>query len=170
MSNPAGPGWTRRRAGIALVLALGTAALALGLGATSARQGPSAPQAVAAPEALAPPEVAVGATIDAAGVDRVRALRTGEGHFIDLRYRVADPDKAGPLLAKQGGLALLHESSGTRLGVPSTAKTGPLRSTGSAVKGRSYFALFSNPSRVVQRGDRVALTLGDTVLETLVVE
>lgn len=64
---------------------------------------------------------------------------------------------------------LVHERSGERLSVPSTPKAGALRTTGVPQAGRSYFALFSNPSGRVQRGDKVSIVLGE-LTATLIVE
>lgn len=98
---------------------------------------------------------------DLCGVDQLRIHRTADGHMLDLRYRVVDPQRAGSLLAKDSQAYLVHERSGQRLPVPTTPKAGALRTTGQPRAGRSYFALFSNPGRVVQRGDQVAVVLGD---------
>lgn len=102
------------------------------------------------------------------GVDQLRVHRTAEGHLLDLRYRVVDPRRAGSLLAKDITAYLVHERSGRRLPVPSTPKAGSLRNTGQPRAGRSYFALFSNPGKLVQRGDQVSVVLGDLTAELTV--
>jgi hypothetical protein len=102
------------------------------------------------------------------GVDQLRVHQTADGHLLDLRYRVVDPQRAGSLLAKAATAYLTHERSGQRLPVPTTPKAGPLRNTGQPRAGRSYFALFSNPGKVVKPGDKVSLVLGDLTAELTV--
>lgn len=102
------------------------------------------------------------------GVDELRIRRTAEGHLLDLRYRVVDPERARTVLAEDGPAYLQHARTGARLSVPSTPKAGPLRNTGVPRAGRTYFVLFNNPGGVVRRGDRVSVVLGELAAELTV--
>jgi len=102
------------------------------------------------------------------GVDQLHIRRTAEGHLLDLRYRVVDPNRAASLLAKHNTAYVIHKNSGKRLPVPSTPKAGVLRTTGVPRAGRSYFALFTNPGGLARRGDRVAIVLGELTTELTV--
>lgn len=102
------------------------------------------------------------------GVDRLRIRRTADGHLLDLRYRVVDEARAGSVLAKTSTAYLVHTRTGKRLAVPTTPKAGALRTTGQPHNGRTYFALFSNPGRLVRPGDRVAVVLGELTAELTV--
>lgn len=95
------------------------------------------------------------------GVDDLHIRRTAEGYLLDFRYRIVDAKLAESLLERDSSVYVLHEKSGAKLPVPSTPKAGPLRNTGQPKVGRSYFALFTNPAGMVQRGDRVSVVLGD---------
>ena len=101
-------------------------------------------------------------------VDSVRT--SAAGHVVDLRYRVLDAVKATSLFDHSLRPSLFDEASGLMLTVPSTPKTGPLRSSGKATEGRTCFILFSNPGGVVRCGSRVTLLLGDLEARGLVVE
>lgn len=94
------------------------------------------------------------------GVDRLRIMRTAGGHLLDFRYRVVDPRLAASLLTKEARGHVVDEKTGARLAVPDMPKAGPLRNTGVAHAGRTYFALFNNPGGLVRRGDRVSVVLG----------
>lgn len=108
------------------------------------------------------------ANLDRWGVDELRIHRSAGGHLLDLRYRVVDAKRAESLLAEDREAYLVHGSSGRRLDVPSTPKAGRLRTTGTPEAGRSYFALFANPGRLVQPGERVTVVLGDLMTDLTV--
>jgi len=102
------------------------------------------------------------------GVDRLRIMRTAGGHLLDFRYRVVDPKLAAPLLTKAARGHVVDEKTGARLAVPDMPKAGPLRNTGVAHAGRTYFALFNNPGGLVRRGDRVSVVLGELTAQLTV--
>ncbi|MFO7713880.1 hypothetical protein [Desulfosarcina sp.] len=93
---------------------------------------------------------------------RLESIRlTGADHFVDFRFRVLDPQKAGSLLGRQEKAYLLHEPSGSVFNVPVT-KVGPLRASGVDPKaGRTYVILFSNTSKIIQPDDPVTVVIGD---------
>ena len=102
------------------------------------------------------------------GVDDLHIRRTAEGNLLDFRYRIVDATLAESLLERDRSVYVLHEKSGLKLPVPSTPKAGPLRNTGTPKVGRTYFALFTNPTGMVQRGDRVSVVLGEMNAELTV--
>ena len=103
----------------------------------------------------------------------VESLRTSaNGHLIDFRYRIKDPDKAVPLVDRRNKPYLIDQASGKVLAVPNTAKVGPLRSSvryGKPKQDRVYFVLVGNPG-VVKPGDQVTVVIGDFWAENLTVE
>lgn len=107
------------------------------------------------------PSSSVSTVNEHCGIDQLRIRRTAEGHMLDLRYRVIDPDRARTLLAKDSTAYIVHDRSGRRLQVPNTPKAGALRNRGLPKAGRSYFALFANPGGLVRHGDRVTVVLGE---------
>jgi hypothetical protein len=104
---------------------------------------------------------------------RVEALRlSAAGYVLDFRYRVVDASKAAPLLDGKQRPYLL-DGKGAKLGVPRTPKLGSLRQTsrnGKVKLDHSYFILFANPAKYLQRGDRVTLVVGDAKVPGLTVE
>ena len=104
---------------------------------------------------------------------KVESLRTSaNGHLLDFRYRIKDPDKAVPLVDRRNKPYLIDQASGKVLAVPNTAKVGPLRATvrhGKPKQDRVYFVLFGNPG-VVKPGDQVTVVIGDFRAENLIVE
>jgi hypothetical protein len=81
--------------------------------------------------------------------------------MLDFRYRVLDAAKAAPLFVRQTKPHLVHKASGKVLGVPETAKLGPLRNSDSPQAGRIYWMFFGNPGGLVQTGDFVSVVIGD---------
>ena len=59
---------------------------------------------------------------------------------------------------------------GVQLVIPSLEKVGKLRQTNAPEPGRSYWMAFSNPRRVVKRGDRVNIVIGQFHADGLIVE
>lgn len=102
---------------------------------------------------------------------RIQTIRlTGSNHFIDLRYRVVDPDKAAELLKRQNKAYLIHESTKAKLHVSQT-KLGPIRQTTlKPAAMRVYFILFSNLGKAVKKGDKATLVIGDFRAEHLRVQ
>ena len=81
--------------------------------------------------------------------------------MVDFRYRVLDAEKAAPLFKRQTKPYLIHQGSGQALGVPNTAKLGSLRNSNTPQNGRTYWMFFGNHQRVVQKGDKVTVAIGD---------
>lgn len=106
------------------------------------------------------------------GIEIVGLRLTAEGNMIDLRYRIVDPDKATFLVDRTIKAYLLDQASGRAVGVPNTAKVGPLRQTtkyGKPPAGRVFFMLFANPGRFIEAGSELTLAVGNLRVENLVV-
>ena len=101
------------------------------------------------------------------GLKAVSIRLTGADHFVDFRYRVTDPLKAADLTGGRKSPYLIHQPTGKVLAVPIT-KLGPLRSKAvRPKKGRQYVILFNNSPRIVGRGDKVTVVIGDFRSEEL---
>jgi len=95
------------------------------------------------------------------GIELVAMRSTAAGHMVDFRYRVLDAEKAAPLFKRQTKPYLIHQASGKALGVPNTAKIGSLRNSNTPQNGRIYWMFFGNHHRLVQKGDKVTVAIGD---------
>ena len=95
------------------------------------------------------------------GIELVAMRSTAAGHMVDFRYRVLDAEKAAPLFKRQTKPYLIHQASGKALAVPNTAKLGSLRNSNTPQAGRTYWMFFGNHHRVVQKGDKVTVAIGD---------
>jgi hypothetical protein len=103
------------------------------------------------------------------GIIPVAIRLVGGDHFIDFRYRVTDPDKALTLLSRNNQPYLIDEASGKVHTVPVT-KLGPMRSSAIKPKAdRNYVVLFGNPHKLIQKGSRVTVVIGDFRAEHLTV-
>jgi len=135
--------------------------------------GPAA-KSTAAPAAESRVAAAMPAQSEANALGiHVTALRVSAGGFmLDLRYRVVDPERAKLLLDRKVPAYLVDEATGTRLGVPSTAKLGRLRQGAQTNirTDRDYGMLFGNPGRYLQPGAKVTLVAGDVQVPHLTVQ
>ena len=95
------------------------------------------------------------------GIELVAMRSTAAGHMVDFRYRVLDAQKAAPLFKRQTKPYLIHQASGKVLGVPNTAKIGSLRNSNTPQNGRIYWMFFGNHHRLVHKGDKVTVAIGD---------
>ena len=103
------------------------------------------------------------------GIQIIGIRQTAAGHMLDFRYRVVDPEKAGPLFVRRTKPYLIDQASGKVLAVPTTAKVGPLRTSDKPQEGRIYWMFFANPG-VVKPGGKVTVVIGEFRAENLVVE
>lgn len=101
----------------------------------------------------------------------VEAVRlTAAGHYVDLRYRVLDPARANELLGPGVKPVLVDQATGIQMGVPMTAKLGPLRQTQSVQRpDHLYFVMFVN-SAGLRPGSQVTAQLGEIRIADLTVE
>jgi hypothetical protein len=95
---------------------------------------------------------------------------TAAGHLVDMRYRVVDAARANELLGPDVKPVLIDQASGVQMGVPNTAKLGPLRQTQATQRpDHLYFVMFVNSAGVVP-GSQVTAQLGDIKVANLTVE
>jgi len=95
------------------------------------------------------------------GIEIVAMRSTAAGHMVDFRYRVLDAEKAAPLFKRQTKPYLIHQATGKALAVPNTAKIGSLRNSNTPQEGRIYWMFFGNHHRLIQKGDKVTVAIGD---------
>ncbi len=104
------------------------------------------------------------------GIDSLSVRAVESGELIRFAYRVLDRDKAQSLNDKKIEAFLNSPARHIQLVIPSLEKVGQLRQTGDPEPGRSYWMAFSNPHRMVKRGDRVNIVIGQFHADGLVVE
>jgi hypothetical protein len=104
------------------------------------------------------------------GVDGLSVRSVESGEIIRFAYRVLDPEKARLLHDKKLEPFLIDPQKGVRLVIPSLEKVGQLRQSGTPESGKSYWMAFSNKGRLVKRGDRVNVVIGNFRAEGLVVD
>lgn len=99
---------------------------------------------------------------------------TAAGYMLEMKFRVLEPDKAFPLLKRDIKRHVVVEKSGAVLEVPFTQKLGSLKSTvrtsNMVKKDYNYIALFANPEKHVNPGDKVTLVIGNFMAENLIVQ
>lgn len=105
------------------------------------------------------------------GVEIASVRLSGQGYFVDFRYKVLDPKKAAPLAKAEWKPHLIDQATGNTLRVPTTPKLGPLRQTAvQLLEGRTYFVFFGNSKGLVKHGSKVTVVIGDCRIENLTVE
>jgi hypothetical protein len=104
------------------------------------------------------------------GVDSLAVKWTESGEVIRFTYRVLDAGKAKTLNDKKVEPALIDPQARVKLVVPSMEKVGQLRQSSTPQAGKSYWMAFSNKGRLVKRGDRVNVVIGQFRAEGLVVD
>jgi hypothetical protein len=104
------------------------------------------------------------------GVESLRIKLVESGEIIRFTYHVVDADKAKPLNNKKCEPVLIDPQAGVKLVVPTLDKVGQLRQSSPPEAGKSYWMAFSNKGRLVKRGDRVDVEIGQFKAVGLVVE
>ena len=104
------------------------------------------------------------------GVDSLGVKWTESGEMIRFTYRALDPDKAKALNDKKSEPSLVDPRAGVSLVVPSMEQVGALRQSADPEAGKSYWMAFSNKGRLVKRGDRVNVVIGQFHADGLVVD
>jgi len=104
------------------------------------------------------------------GVDSLSVKAVESGEIIRFSYRVIDPVKAKTLNDKKLEPALIVPEKGLKLVVPSLEQVGSLRQSSSPEAGKAYWMAFSNSGRMVKRGDRVIVAIGNFHAEGLNVD
>ena len=140
-------------------------------GATAPAGKPSA--ATAAPFRNQPPRMANRARAYYGmvwGVESLSVKAVESGEIIRFSFHVIDADKAKTLNDKRVDPVLIAPEKGVKLVVPSLEQVGMLRQMSTPVEGKSYWMAFSNSGRLVRRGDRVNIVIGQFHAENLTVE
>jgi hypothetical protein len=105
------------------------------------------------------------------GIDLLMVKATESGEIVRFTYRVSDAEKAKPLNDKKSEPSLIDPRAGVRLVIPALENVGMLRQTTSTPEvGKSYWMAFSNSGRLVKKGDRVDVVIGQFKAEGLIVE
>ena len=105
------------------------------------------------------------------GVDVVGVHPVSSGQMLEFRYRVLDEDKAKEIFYKALTPYLVDEATGTRLAVPTLENIGTLRQDVAAGDPeRIYFMIFGNPGKLVKRGSRVSVVIGNFHIDGLIVD
>jgi hypothetical protein len=104
------------------------------------------------------------------GVDSLAVSWAESGEIIRFNYRVLDADKAKALNDGKSEPALNAPRAGVSLVIPSMENVGQLRQSGAPEDGKSYWMAFSNKGRLVKRGDRVNVVIGQFHADGLVVD
>jgi len=104
------------------------------------------------------------------GVGSLSVKLVESGEIIRFSYHVVDADKAKPLNDKKSEPSLIDPQAGVKLVVPSLEQVGQLRQSPTPEAGKSYWMAFSNSGRVVKRGDRVDVVIGQFHAAGLIVE
>lgn len=103
------------------------------------------------------------------GIEPMYVRQTAAGYMLEFRYKVLDAEKAKPLFERQIKPLLTHAESGTKMIVPTPAKTGALRNSNPPLAGHTYWMYFANPGKLVKPGEHVNIEIGDFRLERAVV-
>lgn len=105
------------------------------------------------------------------GIEAPSVKAVESGVILRFSYRVLDPEKAKMLNDKKLNPVLESPEKGVRLVVPSMDKVGQLRQAPHELDaGKSYWMAFSNSGRLLKRGDRVDVVVGDFHARGLLVE
>jgi hypothetical protein len=104
------------------------------------------------------------------GVESLRVKAVESGEIIRFSYQVIDADMAKTLNDKNLEPSLIDPEKGVKLVVPALEQVGLLRQMSTPVEGTSYWMAFSNSGRLVRRGDRVNIVIGQFHADNLTVE
>jgi hypothetical protein len=105
------------------------------------------------------------------GIKPLGVLLTAAGTMLQFRYIVTGTEKSHPVFDRRNKTYLVDQASGAGFGMPSDTNLGSLRSSSrNPAAGKEYFILFVNPGRVVKRGSKVSIVIGEHKIENLTVE
>jgi hypothetical protein len=157
----------------ALVLNAQTQTQAAASADKSAAAPAATPTPAAAPTRFEPPRTAKKAVAyygSVWGVEDLSVKLVESGEIVRFTYHVIDAERAKPLNDKKVQPSLIDPRAGVSLVVPSLEKVGQLRQSSTPEAGKSYWMAFSNNGRLVKRGDRVIVVIGQFKAEGLIVE
>jgi hypothetical protein len=104
------------------------------------------------------------------GVDSLSVKLTESGQIVRFAWRVLDPARAQPLSNKEAVPSLIDPQAGVSLVVPTLENIGMMRQASAPEVGKSYWMAFSNKGRIVKKGDRVNVVIGQFRAEGLAVD
>jgi hypothetical protein len=105
------------------------------------------------------------------GIKPLGVLLTAAGTMLQFRYIVVDSKKSHPVFDRRNKTYLVDQASGAGFDMPPDTNLGSLRSSSrDQVTGKEYFIMFVNPGRLMKRGSKVSIVIGDHKLENLTVE
>jgi hypothetical protein len=133
----------------------------------------SPPPAAPAPARIAPsllPRQAIAYYGLVWGIGSLSVKLVESDEIIRFSWHVLDADKAKPLSDKKVDPSLVDPQAGVKLVVPSLEQVGQLRQSSAPEAGKSYWMAFSNSGRLVKRGDRVNVVIGQFRANGLIVE
>jgi hypothetical protein len=104
------------------------------------------------------------------GVDSLSVKLTESGQIVRFAWRVLDPERAQPLSNKEAVPSLIDPQAGVSLVVPTLENIGMMRQASTPEVGKSYWMAFSNKGRVVKKGDRVNVVIGQFRADGLAVD
>ena len=103
------------------------------------------------------------------GVEIIGVHPVSSGYMLTFSYRILDPQKAKLLNDRKAKAYVIDEATDTRLAVPAMEKVGELRPDAKPKAGRNYFMMFGNPGKLVKRGSRISVVVGNFRVDGLVV-
>ena len=95
------------------------------------------------------------------GIEVLDVHQTSAGYMLQFSYRVLDPKTAKPLFDRKTKPYLLDVATGAKVIVPSPEKVGQLRNVNTPETGRTYWMMFANPGKMIQKGSQVSVHIGD---------
>ena len=104
------------------------------------------------------------------GIEILGVRSTAANYMLDFRYRVIDAEKANPLFRRKSRPQLIEQETGAQMGVYSSPKTGPMRTTNMPKNDRNYFILFANPGKQIKVGNKVTVVIDDFKAENITVQ
>jgi hypothetical protein len=104
------------------------------------------------------------------GIEAPSVKAVESGVILRFSYRVLDPQKAKTLNDKKLEPSLICPEKSLKLEIPSMEKVGKLRQTNTPEAGKSYWMAFSNSGRLLKRGDRVDIVIGNFHATGLLIE
>lgn len=116
------------------------------------------------------PPVESSAMADKWGIEILGIRSSAADYMLDFRYRVVDAAKAQALFRRGSRPQLIDQTSGAQMGVYSSPKTGPMRTTNKPKVDRNYIILFANPGRHIKSGNMVTVIIDDFKVDNLVVQ
>lgn len=104
------------------------------------------------------------------GIDALSVKLTESGEIVRFSWRVLDPALAKPLNNKESTPSLIDPRAGVSLVVPTLENIGMMRQASTPEAGKSYWMAFSNKGRIVKKGDRVNVVVGQFSANGLAVD